>query len=620
MITDLVKQFQHAVTQSPQIVLDNYSLKEGIYICIDLNRSWEENISTFSERYVIVRKGDKENVGNYDLLKWFRIRDYYSSVLNDDMNKALDLPARKIHSNNGIALFMKDNVFFGLDDKLPLESLSGHLMKFYDVDLSKTEERLISLYPIRGKKAEKERQLQERDMFFQKRHGDLLQYLHSDERKKLYEDAKHFWHNHALDFVLFLKELQQTQPFSNYIKIFFDLDENTYRKEFLLYILPKIYNVNDYNEVTEEGVIGLPAYGISMNSKKPFLELKTMKTKVPLRMPLAEALVMKDMYKWLESQGKFKEFQLHLQEPFDFADDKRTGRYHLRLDSNGNIEYYEQVPFTTREEFRLDIRNAMRIEEVKEAKRILKTYEPITSYQQLHGAISRSFFAGKMGGSFLHSDPPKVNPNEFTSQMQNIFIISRQALYDFLYKGTNITIIPFVEQMTQILVEEQLSKCVKGLSLQMAAEAMNLRLALLNYFQVEGGSDMGDRIEATYKILREKIDSSDLTTCTNDEEFYFMAGQLAYYLFSQSQASNKHYGMFEPILQAKNDDQLKNRLYDVFNTYSHAIGMNAKRFRNGLSMVMGYEAEGAIKGMKRDMLLAGILSKNMFYEKKEGDK
>ena len=128
---------------------------------------------------------------------------------------------------------------------------------------------------------------------------------------------------------------------------------------------------------------------------------------------------------------------------------------------------------------------------------------------------------------------------------------------------------------------------------------------------------MGSKLEDIRDGLKAKIDYKDMVYCDNDEEFYFMAGQLAYYLISQSEASNKNFGMFEPFLLAKNANQLKRRLEEVFETYSHKISIGNIKFKNTMAMVMGYETKAKITDEMKDLLIAGILSNNLLYNKKE---
>ena len=106
-----------------------------------------------------------------------------------------------------------------------------------------------------------------------------------------------------------------------------------------------------------------------------------------------------------------------------------------------------------------------------------------------------------------------------------------------------------------------------------------------------------------------------MAVCSNDDEFYFMAGQLAYYLTSQSKAEKKTGEMYEPYLRAKNGQHLKRRLEDAYMLYKHEISSSYRKFNHAFSMVMGYVPEQGNEGSSRELLLAGLFADNLLFEK-----
>lgn len=619
MLKDLVPQFAKVLNEYPDFRFDNYNLKEGVYFRFSLDRSFKENVA--SPTYLIVQKNGEEKASKETLTRWFKERDYYSSVLNDDMNKAVDVPSKKIHSTNYLTLFAKSDVMLGNDPKFPTSKMKAHLQKFFQESLPRSEKRLQELYPIK-KQADRKQQLAERSLFFQEHYSFLIEYLESEERKEHFQKVQCFWEEHFLDFVDFAVAFVKEHHVENYIKVFFEVSEEIYEREYELYILPRIFNVNDYNEIIDDEIVGLPAYDVSMNTKKPFFELKTMKTKVPTRVTLPEALHIKDLYKWLERQGKFK---VQVRSFHDlFGPEEGTSRllakgaYHFRIDGSGSIDYFDNVPFKQDETIDLQVDNVLQIEEDIDGVKVLKTYQPIHRIKTLHKEISRLFFGGFMQGNFLNGDPPKVQEQVFTSEMQSILVIVRQALYDFLYKGTTLNIVSFIRKYSLQLIEIQLLKTVKGLSYRRLADAYQLRLALIKDVELKEELGMADIIEDVYKSLKTKLQAKEvIATCENEEEFLFLAGQLAYYLLNNSGAEKKHYGMAEPILKARNIGQLKKRMEDLFETYSHAIHMNYLRFNNGMAMFLGFETNVKLEGKYKSVLLAGLLANNLFLQANE---
>ena len=86
-------------------IIDNYSLKEGLYIRVREKVEYfiykkprkDEDKSLYLE--------DLEGNARSDMYEWFCRRDYLSSILS--VNKSIDPPKKKIHSNNYLSFFIK---------------------------------------------------------------------------------------------------------------------------------------------------------------------------------------------------------------------------------------------------------------------------------------------------------------------------------------------------------------------------------------------------------------------------------------------------------------------------------------------------------------------------------
>ena len=62
------------------------------------------------------------------------------------------------------------------------------------------------------------------------------------------------------------------------------------------YLVPNIYNSNDYNLEVEGEVYGLPNNNLGMNAKKPFLSSRTKKIEVPFLLNKEEVLLQKQFF------------------------------------------------------------------------------------------------------------------------------------------------------------------------------------------------------------------------------------------------------------------------------------------------------------------------------------
>lgn len=627
MIKDLVVGFRQAQQQFPSIVQDNYKLKEGIYIRLNLEQTWAEQSAAFEENHLIIRvKEDAPQ--NAELLGWFKRRDSYSSLIS--MNKPVDTK-KQVHSNNPFSLFVKREVFLGekQDSKTTLsENIDRYLLA---TDAEQVRQKWLELIPSVKKSSGKVKRQEKPDQelsglpdgldFFQgSNYAESLTYLISSERLQWIKRIVLWYQNSLAELTDYITQL----PFKNYVKIFFDINildtnkspssEQLYAFEYLLYTIPKIYNSNVYNQIVREELMGLPSFDMTMNSKKPFLEHKTMRIEVPDRVSLQQAILAKEATEWLATRPKYATNRLGYESGFaPPRGDLLEGTFHVYMDGKYNELFgFENVPFPPTLHFKVDWLNSLQL---KDREGDLKSYGRIDDAEVLQKAISGKFFRGRMNGSFILNTPPDVKNKEFTAIMVALYLQSRQAFHDWFYKGTIISLRPIFSKVTLRLLVEQLIH-VETSRMTDLADAFNLRLSIESLIEEEGGKrKMADRIEKTVALLRDKLNGEGMAVCSNDDEFYFMAGQLAYYLMKQSKAEKKTGEIYEPFLRAKNGQHLKRRLEDAYMLYKHEISSNYRKFNHAFSMVMGYVPEQGNEGSSRELLLAGLFADNLLFEK-----
>ncbi|QDR82368.1 hypothetical protein [Sporomusa termitida] len=608
MIRDLAVGFQKAQEKFPAIIQDNYKLKEGVYIRLKLKQDWESQSAAFEKNHVtIVRK--EEEPQNIELLNWFKCRDYLSSLV--DMNKPVD-PKKQVHSNNPFALFMKKEVFLG-------EKQGGKY----------TAEENINRYllaagrdPVRQKWLEmipKNKNDKDNRQFFQaSEYAVMLTYLESSERLQLIEEITKWYYSNLAALTEYIGQLS----FKNYVKLFFTFDssaptlacERMYAFEYVLYTIPKIFNSNDYNQLVAGELVGLPNIDMTMNSKKPFLEHKTMGSQAPERVTLQQATLAKQTTEWLAAaKPPYATNKIGYESGFipPTGYVPPEGTFHVYMDGKYNELYgFENVPFPPTTTVQVEWLNILQL---KDPAGDEKYYGTIQDAEALQKTISSRFFRGRMNNSFIFNEPD-VKAGEFTALMAALYLQSRQAFHDWFYKGTTISLQGIFAKVTLRLLVEQLVH-VETSRMAELGDAFNLRLSIQMAIDDKGGKVMADRIKGTMEALRNKLVSEELAVCANDEEFYFMAGQLAHYLISQSRAQKITGEMYEPFLRAKNGHQLKKRLEEAYMLYKHEIFSGYHRFNQAFSLVLGYVPETDNQGSARELLLAGIFAYNLLFEK-----
>ena len=625
MIKDLVVGFQQAQQQFPSIVQDNYKLKEGIYIRLNLEQTWEEQSATFEDNHLINHvKEDAPH--NAKLLEWFKRRDYYGSLVS--MNKSVDTK-KQVHSNNPFSLFVKREVFLGEkegNNTTLAEDIERYLLA---TDVEQVRQKWLELIPNEKRTAVKEKgkgqektdkaleALPEGLQFFtMSQYAEALAYVNGPSRKQLTERISHWYADNLEQLTEFIAKLS----FKNYVKLFFTLDfsatsdhptcEQLYAFEYLLYTVPKIYNCNNYNQIVSEELVGLPSFDMTMNSKKPFMEHKTMRIVAPDRVSLQQAIQAKEAIELLATQPKYETNRLGYDSVFaPPSGDSPQGSFHIYMDGKYNELFgFENIPFPPTLSFNVEWLNSLQLRDLEGD---LKYYQPIHNAEALQKAISGRFFRGRMNKSFILNEPDVKN-KEFTAIMVSLYLQSRQAFHDWFYKGTTISLRPIFAKVTLRLLEEQLLHVDTSRRPDLA-DAFNLRLSIESFLDEEGGKrNMADRIEKTVALVRAKLTGEGMVVCSNDDEFYFMTGQLANYLLNRSKAQKKTGDIYEPFLRAKNGQHLKRRLEDAYMLYKHEIKVDYQKFNRAFSMVMGYVPEQGNEGSSRELLMAGLFADNLF--------
>lgn len=627
MIKDLVVGFEKAQQKYPSIVLDNYELKEGIYLRLDVSQSWEKQKIAFDQNHVPIG-GKDDKPFQSTLVDWFKKRDYCSSLIT--MNKPVDLK-KQIHSNNPFSLFVKKEVLLGEKQDAKFSMMENVERYLIATTAPMIVQKWRELIPNEKKKSSKEKKqlhiekksgdfLEELEFFQQSEYKAALVYLNDKQRSQWIEEIMQWYRNNLVQLTQFIIQ----QPFKKYVKIFFTLDSFTnttfscdeiYDFEYLLYTIPKIYNNNDYNQIIAGNLVGLPSFDMTMNSKKPFMEHKTMGVKVSDRIPLQDALLVKDTMGWVAAQPKYKTNKFGYESTFSAQGrvPLAEGAFHVYMDGKDNeLHGFENVPFSPTIQIEMEWLNIL---QMQDQNGDLKYYDKIIQWDDLQKKINSKFFRGRMHGAFLF-DEPTVKSKEFTAVMVALFLQSRQAFHDWFHKGTTLSLRGIFGNVTLRLITEQMLH-VETTRMEDLADAFNLRLSIQMLINEEGGHEMGDRIKETIDTLREKLKMEGLVVCESDNEFYFMAGQLAYYLIYQSEAMKKTGAMTEPFLRAKNGEQLKKRLEETYMLYKHGILMEYRRFNNAFSMVMGYVPKQSNEGSARELLLAGLFASNLLLEKKD---
>ncbi len=539
MLQDVIKTFKKQYDEKGErYITDSYILLDGEYVIIDI---LENNFEVLDK--VIVKKDKKDNKfdRSNQFFEFLQKADYMSMYLNSD--KALS--DKNIHSNNYLSFFVKkENVNNG---KLNNEVID----KYYEI----LKNPLIKYKKPKAKKLYKE-----------------LEEIYGQSDEKLIDEIKSWIKNNIYDLV------EKNSKENTYLKIFFKYDLDKYYRESQKYILANIYNKNDYNTTINEKIYGLSNDNMGLNSKKPYLENKTRKSKLPYLLSREDVLMQKKFFDYLSNQVSIGKTNIYIDdeniEPKSDQEsiDRDFNGIYLRIKKGKEVEIHD---FDTINNYKANIRPIVlrNITEVDLNKSELNYNVKIKTLKEIRNLINQVFFSKLLTSNyFTDSKDMGINDNN---------LIKGSINNGYIFK---------------------------------AGEQFNLRCALKEYFV--GGENMADILVDVKASLRDKICQSGTPSIENDKEYYFAVGQLTSYFISLNKSSKKVHSLANPIINAKNDERIKMEFTKMFKKYNYTISRGRKRFDNLMAMISSYVPESKVN---EDLIIAGYLHSNLIFEKEESE-
>ena len=593
MTYDLLNAFKNYF-ENDDIIVDSYELTDGYYYVIDENNNMEK-------MQVIKNESD-----NYDLGSYIKTRDFYSKYIAS--NKALDTSyseeingkkytmLKKICSNNIYTLFFKNKSVIGIcnkdatNDAVPVEVFKKGINKYYD-----------SLLKLGSNKKE---QILAKETYTDEE-------IENNKQKML------------AAFDLVYNDLKDGEmPKETWIKIFLKKDIEEYKRVAKLYIRLKLFNTNDNNIKVNEKIYGSNNYNYGLNSKKTYLELKSTPYKIGSFIDDENIEIMNKMYIWLYNNATGKNV-LKLPNdwkfngvPKDDSEIRDKNTYIVKVVGNNGSARIDDYRYTSK--FNTKIRKFICKDYLIKENPIIFETENIYTLNLYTNNIwfaeneknSRNYiidsyydYDRKIAKSMLSNWK-----KEILKQYNNLFLELFEQEYEsnFMLKINNIA---------TIIVENMIIDNLKQNKdyLNNPRKAFNLWIAYKQYFNTEG-EDEAMKINNLHSQCEEIVKQNG--NIQTDEQYYYLAGQAAYYLLSQSKATKLTQDVTEPFVKANTVKKLKNELKFLYDKYKYNLYMNLPKFNNVFSQLMLQEPEQKIKDEK-EVLLAGLLAKNIFYTKQE---
>ncbi|MCR1959321.1 CRISPR-associated protein Csh1 [Thomasclavelia cocleata] len=567
MLDDCLRIFKQELKDNRNLVLDTIILADGDYVLVHGDGTYDVEKIKYSKRdHCLIEKPEDEI---YDKLCFY---DYQSQLVS--MNKPQD-PGKTIHSNNYLSLFVKKESFNNgkMNDKAIeryFKALENPQDKYKGKDLQMYNFVNDNISEI-----------------------DQEKLLHNKQWLK-----EHIYNLEGVDY-----------NEKDYLKIFFEVDDQLYIDEGNRYLLTKIFNCNDYNVYDDGTVYGLPNYNLQLNAKKPFLENKTRMHKIPYMVSLEDALLQKQFFDYLLNRVSTGKSNVYINED----NDKRI----YCLDNIENIDKgFNGFYLKTKKGKELEIHY---MDVVTDYKQYLN---PLFDFENIIGALDDECYreykyrneVEKLINNILFSKylinnyftaPDDIKSIKADSVYKKNLLTCRNAIFAWTRAGR-------LDDIGYVLPKAALEVVINSIRkeyIKSAQKQLNLYFALNKYFNKQENGMEGIR-----ESLRTKINSEHQNVIENDLQYSFAVGQIIYFLQTKSKAKKRTQDFINQFIIIRNDAILKNKLRQFYRRYNYEMTIEDKRFKNLYGMVELYLNVGKID---QGMLLAGYLGENLIYEKGE---
>ena len=567
MLDECLRIFKQELKDNTNLVLNTIILADGDYVLVHSDGTYDvEKIKYSKKDHCLIEKPEDEI---YDKLCFY---DYQSRLISVD--KSQD-PKKTIHSNNYLSLFVKKESF--KNGKMNDGAIERYF-KALENPQDKYKGKNLQMYNFVNDSISE---------------IDQERLLHNKQWLK-----EHIYNLEGVDY-----------NEKDYLKIFFEVDDQLYIDEGNRYLLTKIFNCNDYNVYDNSTVYGVPNYNLQLNAKKPFLKNKTRMQEIPYLLSLEDALLHKQFFDYLLNRASTGKSNVYINED----DDKRI----YCLDNIENIDKgFNGFYLKTKKGTELEIHY---MDVVTDYKMYLK---PLFDFENVIGALDDECYreykyrndVEKLINNILFSKylinnyftaPDDIKAIKTDTVYKKNILTCRNAIFAWTRAGR-------VDNIGYVLPKAALEVVINSIRkeyIKSAQKQLNLYFALNKYFNKQE-NDMEDIRES----LRTKVNSEHQNVIENDLEYSFAVGQIIYFLQTKSKAKKRTQDFINQFIIIRNDAVLKNKLRQFYRRYNYEMAIEDKRFKNLYGMVELYLNVGKID---QGMLLAGYLGENLIYEKGE---
>lgn len=558
------------------LILDKYELDYGLYLLVNKD-------SGEIEDHIIVTK---ENKLDRKLQEKFIKLDYLSGWMS--ANKAVSTKAKSIQSNNYLSFWIK------AEGIIPSPKTKEISFKMDDIDIYYNALANIEASISKDSKTKELYEVIKKDV------GEI--------DKESLEKCRSWVKLNLMG----LNEKYNLTKKCKFIKIFFSDSVEKYEKESKRYVYPRVFNSNKYNVSIDGTICGIHDFNMGLNSKKPNLLMSGRNTDKPMYVSIDKANLIKKFFDYLKClvRGSKRENNLYISdELIPVKDDELlrsnfSGMY-LRLRIEKNEAEIVDCTIVSRysPKISIDVQEIIKVHENVDRKNPL-IYGEITNLTDVRRTIDTVFYGGQLSRN-LYSKLEDIKSSKMKPFLKNEIILTKQAYADWFYKCDKNEIKSIFEDRTLNIIAEYIYQGY----ISRAKEQFNLRVAIIKY--LKGENFMGENTyESIYNELRANIKDGK-TGFKDDKTYYFIMGQVAYYLLDKSNSNKKDMSELR-TLDCRTSENLKQRIVGLFDKYSFAINRKDREFKNLMASILGYVPIS--NKVDKEAFYAGYLYSNLIID------
>lgn len=573
MIDEALEVFKKIYDKEEEkLVVNKHIPKDGTYILVNIKSG-----KIIEKLNISYDKKAKKVDGEFNqYYSYFKAFDYYSNLV--DMNKPMD-PKKTIHSNQIYSFFIKK-------DSIRENKLTKSIIEGYKKNLLNPEEK-----------------------------------YNSKEAKELYKNIAEKLPKIEKDIVedIFLwiednvnENLLENDNKKDYLKIFFveeDLDKSleVFKNEHKRYIIPNIFNSNDYNKKIGETIYGLSNNNMGLNAKKAFLENKTRRVSTPYLVNTDEILLQYAFYNYLLPEVKQGNYFIYFLEneiiPRTYKEGCPNGAKYLlnaSYSKDVDIKNFNVISKNSSEEININFKEILH-QKKKDTDEI--EYGNLNREKMMNN-INKIFFYNSLLGNFLLNDGD-LDIKDI--EVKKLLMKYRNSFYKWFYLNDEAEV---KKNIRKIYLDAVMVAIENGHFFK-ASQQLDFGFCLEKYFY--GKSELMEEIMNVKEVFLNHTLSEEDWEFSNDEEYFFAVGQILAYINYMRNSKAKSLNFIKQLTFVKNIDVLKEKIKKIVISYSHIFETKNKKINRTISNISLYQP----KEIRIDILLAGFTADIIFFKKRE---